>query len=364
MPFPNEHAARLKSPGLFKRFRRRNNAFGSGIDAVFGVRDREGKEVTELQSIRFDSSKFTVKQARKWLSDHDHKPILFEPATGDKQMKTKDPKQKNDVSWMDGPQIDRNARRTLWCPNPELSAKELNHEFGSIEGHAAVWNKIDLQDEIIRKGAFKKSIDEGVPNGKVKLMVRHFAHGGDVPELIGSVADAREDNFGLWFDGPLSSVKLAQDTRALVLEGHVDGASVGFMPIKWNLLEIEGKKIVEHVEAKLVEITITARPAMPDTKVTAKELTGDEKALSVKEFLAAADSYICSLSLDDSSRLAAEKERAALLCKSLGDMQGRLIDLLKEPQTSKVEITDDRMHSMRREIEHFRLEAAKSSLGV
>jgi hypothetical protein len=52
-PFPNEHAARLVAPGKF----------------------------VELQAIRFDNKKFTVAQAKAWLKDHNHKPILFEPAT-------------------------------------------------------------------------------------------------------------------------------------------------------------------------------------------------------------------------------------------------------------------------------------------
>lgn len=79
MPFPNEHAARLINPDKFIRFRRQNDKLGAGIDAIFGI-TKAGK--AELQSIRFNAKKFTVPQARKWLRDHDFKPILFEPATG------------------------------------------------------------------------------------------------------------------------------------------------------------------------------------------------------------------------------------------------------------------------------------------
>ncbi len=81
MPFPNEHSARLRRPGLFIRFRRSNDELGDGIDAIFGIRRRDGQEVVELQAIRFDKNKFTVDQAKAWLSDHDFRPILFEEAT-------------------------------------------------------------------------------------------------------------------------------------------------------------------------------------------------------------------------------------------------------------------------------------------
>lgn len=80
MPFPNEHAARIKSPGQFIRFRRKNDADGRGVDFIFGIKS---DQTSEVQAIRFDSKLFTVSEARKWLTDHDFKSILFEPATGD-----------------------------------------------------------------------------------------------------------------------------------------------------------------------------------------------------------------------------------------------------------------------------------------
>jgi hypothetical protein len=79
MPYPNEHAARLKEPSGYDRFRRENDKFGSGIHAIWGI--KSGQAV-ELQAIRFDSKKFTVAEAKSWLKAHDYKPILFEPASG------------------------------------------------------------------------------------------------------------------------------------------------------------------------------------------------------------------------------------------------------------------------------------------
>lgn len=79
MPYPNEHSARLKKPGGYVKTRRQNNKFGPGIHAIFGV-TKEGK--AELRSIHFDKSKFTVAEAKAWLKSHNHKWILFEPASG------------------------------------------------------------------------------------------------------------------------------------------------------------------------------------------------------------------------------------------------------------------------------------------
>ncbi len=77
MPYPREHAARLQDPAKYVRFRRENDKFGPGIDAVWGI-GRDGQ--AELQAIRFDAGRFTPEQAKAWLKEHGHEPILFEPA--------------------------------------------------------------------------------------------------------------------------------------------------------------------------------------------------------------------------------------------------------------------------------------------
>ena len=163
---------------------------------------------------------------------------------------------------MEYPEISRDARRISWCPKPELAGKaRKDSPHGTIQGCAAVGDNVDLQNEIIYRGGFAKISEEMVPLGKVKLMVKHFRDGGDVQDLIGTVVEAREDDHGLWFRAKLSKIKLAQDTRTLILEGHVDGASVGFLPIKWNFMMVDGKRVVELTENKFLEVTITSQPA-------------------------------------------------------------------------------------------------------
>jgi HK97 family phage major capsid protein len=78
-PYPSEHAARLLDPAQFDRFRRKNIDFAQGIDSIYGIK---GDDPVRLQALRFDAARFTVSEAKKWLSDHDYRPISFEPATG------------------------------------------------------------------------------------------------------------------------------------------------------------------------------------------------------------------------------------------------------------------------------------------
>jgi len=46
-PYPNEHAARLKDPDQYDSFRRVNDEFASGIDAIYGIKDGT-TEFTEI----------------------------------------------------------------------------------------------------------------------------------------------------------------------------------------------------------------------------------------------------------------------------------------------------------------------------
>lgn len=87
MPYPNEHAARLKDPGQFDEFRR---TAGSGAGRVQGVKvprsidviwgKKKGQAGVVAQALRFPVSRWTVEEARAWLKANDISFIEFEPA--------------------------------------------------------------------------------------------------------------------------------------------------------------------------------------------------------------------------------------------------------------------------------------------
>jgi len=81
-PYPNEHAARLRDPSQYDRFRRANDRGGAGVDFIFGIKDG----TAELQAIRLKLSRFTAAEAREWLRDNGYEPLEFEPATNEKAM--------------------------------------------------------------------------------------------------------------------------------------------------------------------------------------------------------------------------------------------------------------------------------------
>jgi len=80
MPYPNYHAARVKSPASFKSGSFRTKTLSNGIILILGR--LKGESNLTVQSYRFPKDKFTASQARTWLKENKIKPILFEAASG------------------------------------------------------------------------------------------------------------------------------------------------------------------------------------------------------------------------------------------------------------------------------------------
>jgi hypothetical protein len=78
MPYPSEHAARLRDPGDFQADSFRRKELAPGVNAILGR--LEGETTMTMQAVRFDKDAFSVDEAKAWCKENDMKPIAFEPA--------------------------------------------------------------------------------------------------------------------------------------------------------------------------------------------------------------------------------------------------------------------------------------------
>jgi len=81
MPFPNWHAARVRTPDAFERIRV-IRTLPNGIMIYGGPLKSDPSGPVQAQSYRFPRRRFTPEQARAWLREHDIDTIGFERATG------------------------------------------------------------------------------------------------------------------------------------------------------------------------------------------------------------------------------------------------------------------------------------------
>jgi hypothetical protein len=79
MPFPNEHAARVKDPSAFEEKTFRSKEIAPGVRIILGKDKATGK--MEVQTYRFDRSKFTSEKAKEWLKSNKVEHSGFEAAT-------------------------------------------------------------------------------------------------------------------------------------------------------------------------------------------------------------------------------------------------------------------------------------------
>jgi len=125
---------------------------------------------------------------------------------------------------------------------------------GHFTGYASVFELEDLDGDIIKPGAFKKTLSE---KKRFPFLWQHM-----VQEPIGWV-EMEEDEKGLKItNGKLIlDVQRAAEARALMKEQAVNGLSIGFELVKWeNVDEGRGRIITE---IKLWEVSAVTFPAQP-----------------------------------------------------------------------------------------------------
>ena len=144
----------------------------------------------------------------------------------------------------------------------------LTSKGKTLQGYAAVFNseaKLGTFSEVIRQGAFSKSLESG---SSVRALYHH-----DSAALLGTTRGGtlrlREDAHGLAFELALPDTTHGRDLAILVDRGDVQGCSFGFrVPDGGDRWEQRGSTMVrELLTIELSEITLTADPAYLDTTV-------------------------------------------------------------------------------------------------
>ncbi len=122
-------------------------------------------------------------------------------------------------------------------------------------GYAAVFDRVDRGGDVVRAGAFARSVKRGA--GAVPLLWQHEAG-----RPIGRIEYLREDERGLRVIARLS--ESASEAAALLKEGAVSGLSFGY-----RVREARGDKPRELTDLELVEVSLVTFPMQPKARVHA-----------------------------------------------------------------------------------------------
>tara|TARA_Y100001951_G_scaffold1819_1_gene1268 strand:+ start:2768 stop:3427 length:660 start_codon:yes stop_codon:yes gene_type:complete len=121
---------------------------------------------------------------------------------------------------------------------------DADEKAGVIKGYASVFDNKDSDNDIIRKGSYRKTISE---NGqRVKYLYQH-----DMDKPLGKMSMLEEDDKGLIFESKIAKTTLGKDVIELIKSGVITENSVGILPIQKEM--VDGVRNI--TEVKLYEIS-------------------------------------------------------------------------------------------------------------
>ena len=136
-------------------------------------------------------------------------------------------------------------------------------ETGVFSGYGSVFHNEDSYGDVVRPGAFKKSLAEWAKKGRLPPML--WQH--DRREPIGVFTKMVEDEKGLFVEGRLliDDIPQARAAYALLKEKALGGMSIGYREI---LIEQDhDEKVTNLLELDLWEVSVVTFPANEDATV-------------------------------------------------------------------------------------------------
>ncbi len=144
------------------------------------------------------------------------------------------------------------------CMNLKVHTGDEDYPGGTVEGLANAFNNVDFQGEVVKPGAFRRTIKAFRSSRKgLPFMDNHRIFGG-TDAIIGRVIELREEKVGLFFKAFFSSSPAAQVVRTKIHEKVLDSLSIGFNVVKRKVLK-DGT--MELLELKLREVSVVVFPA-------------------------------------------------------------------------------------------------------
>lgn len=144
-----------------------------------------------------------------------------------------------------------------------------------IRGYAAVFNSIseDLGyfREIIRPGAFKKTINDGAD---VRALFNHNPN-FIIARTKSNTLKLSEDDKGLFIEATPPDTTWARDLVTSIKRGDIDQMSFGFETVKDRWGTENGDRMRELLEVRLFDVSPVTYPAYPQTSVSARSILID-----------------------------------------------------------------------------------------
>ena len=120
--------------------------------------------------------------------------------------------------------------------------KDLSLDSREVAVYLSVFDAMDSDNDIIRKGAFKKSINDKGPESSSNRKIAFLRH-HDWEQQIGKFLRLEEDNKGLFAVGKLGTSTKGEDALRDYEEGIINEHSIGFQYMTDRMKWIEDDSV-------------------------------------------------------------------------------------------------------------------------
>ena len=119
-----------------------------------------------------------------------------------------------------------------------LDIKDVDEGTRTVKGYLSSFDTLDSDNDIIRKGAFKKSLLERGVGTTANRKIAHLRN-HDWEQQIGLFKELKEDSFGLYFVSELGRSTKGNDALLDYQDGILREHSIGFNYVKDKIKLIE-----------------------------------------------------------------------------------------------------------------------------
>jgi len=147
---------------------------------------------------------------------------------------------------------------------PALFVKSIDTNKRQITALASTGD-LDRYGEIMEPEAFKERLPIFMKNPVILASHQHRLESGH-SSVVGNVLKAWIDNQGLWVVIEfVAGTELGDEYWLLYREKKQRALSVGYIPLEGEHREINGRMVYVHTKVELLEISVVAVPANPET---------------------------------------------------------------------------------------------------
>jgi HK97 family phage prohead protease len=118
----------------------------------------------------------------------------------------------------------------LYSVKGETELKDMDNDKREVAIYLSKFGNVDSDGDMIKKGAFKKSIKENGVNSNSVRKIQFLRH-HDWTKQIGKFTTLQEDDYGLFAVGQLGTSSLGEDAWRDYQEGIIREHSIGFQYI-------------------------------------------------------------------------------------------------------------------------------------